>query len=802
MEYFKIIVRRLWRYKVYAVINVVGLTIALTSVLLIYSHIAKEWKTDRFHKNLPDIYRVLEQSSYTQRWESITSAPVAPYTQAEFPGIKDYVRVAPGYLYNIHRPETGEIFRNRNIFFTDKQFFSVFSFPLLVGDAGQDWGRDWLVISGKAARKMYGKENPVGQTLLLKMGQDEEDKGKEYRIVAVMEDIPAYSSLQADFIFDFTFMSETRYDSWGMHGLYTYFLLDKNCDRGAIEKAIPQIVEKNYHWIEASEHRYRLQPLAEIYMESDYIRENVPHGSKRLNAILGGISLLILMLAAGNYLMIAMAQLHARAPGIVMQRCLGAGNRRMFLGIFLETGIYMLLALMLSGIVVVVLHPWFAAVISPQMPYALSLSLTEILLYVAIVVLVTLGIAGLLSGWTMHRINRHSVREILQHFSGKADLKDVLSVLQMCIFCALLCCSVILVRQMNFVEHRKLGFNTEEVIGFFWRTGIDAEIESVRNAIMSQIPDILAFSNGEQLPIVEGDPGNFADVEHPGNRVKAYMVHGDAFYLDLYQIQLTAGRNIRKESYPTRGEDFCRVRDGVIPEILVNEEFVRQLGEKDILGRLVKGDREHKAFRVVGIVKDFHFQPLYESVQPMYIIYDMPFVSYVMLVRYREGKRQEVLASLQKLYEEQFTNSDFGYSEYNFSQLYDKDIALVRLINIFTLIAILIGGMGVLALSMFMAESRQREIALRKVNGAGLWQIMWLLNLRFLWRMLLACAVGLPVAHYAMRQWLMGFAYTVELNWGMYAGVVLVCVAIVFLIITWQVRRAARINPVEILKYQ
>lgn len=240
------------------------------------------------------------------------------------------MRVAPGHYYNIHKTETGEVLRNRNIFFTDKQFFSVFTFPLLVGDVSQNWGREWLVISEKAALKMYGKENPVGQTLLLKTAHDDEDVGK--------------------------------------HGLYTYFLLDNNCDRGAIEKAIPQIIEKN-----------------------------------------------------------------------------------------------------------------------------------------------------------------------------------------------------------------------------------------------------------------------------------------------------------------------------------------------------------------------FHFQPLYESVQPMYIIYDMPFVSYSMLVRYREGKRQEVLTGLRKLYEEQFTNSDFEYWEYNFSQLYNKDIALVRLINIFTLIAILIGGMGVLALSMFMAESRQREIALRKVNGAGTWQIMWLL---------------------------------------------------------------------------
>ena len=232
----------------------------------------------------------------------------------------------------------------------------------------------------------------------------------------------------------------------------------------------------------------------------------------------------------------------------------------------------------------------------------------------------------------------------------------------------------------------------------------------------------------------------------------------------------------------------------------MNEELARRLGKKEVLGSLLKLGDGFRTFRIVGVVKDFHFLPLYEKIQPMVIAYELPLLSYSISVRYREGCRQKVIGHLQQLYEERFPGMAFRYTEYEFSQLYNRDTALVKMIHIFTAIAILVGGMGILAFSMFMAESRRKEVALRKVNGAGVGQIILLLDRQFLGRILLACAIGLPIAHHLMTLWLRGFAYRTELPVGLYLGVAVTCVVFVLLTVTWQIFRAARINPVDVLK--
>lgn len=796
-EYLKMIGRRILRHKIYAIINVVGFTIAFTSVLLIYMHVVKEWKTDRFHQHADQIYRVTLKSKYDQNWSSYTSAPTAPYAAKEFPGIEEYVRVAD-WLFDVKKATDKEYLRNKNCLQVDKQFFDLFSFPLVSGDVKQDWGKDWMVVSRKEALRYFDNENPLGQVVRVKSGWNTKDPGHEYRIVAVMEDFPAFSSLQADYVMDLS--SKEDLDAWGGHGFYTYFKLNKDIDPASIEKGIPEMIERNYEYIAVGEQQFKLQPLKEVYLKSEHIAEDLPHGSRRLNVILAGVAILILFLTAGNYLMISMAQLHTQAIGIVMQRCLGADNRILFWRVFWEIVLYACIALSVSGVLVWLLHPGFVTILSSGKTYDLSVTWGEIALFLGMVVLLMVGMGLILAGWMKRHINQHSVREILQRFSGRLDMKIVLSVLQMCIFTALLACSVILTRQMNFIEKRNLGFDNQQVVNFSWDFGDTADLESVRQEIRNADPDILTYTNGDNLPLLHEDPEELSPDDQPDLKIKAYFIHGDAYYLPTYRIELAEGRNIEAESYPRIAEDFLRAEPKGFPEILVNEEFARRLGKKEVLGSLLKLGDGFRTFRIVGVVKDFHFLPLYEKIQPMVIAYELPLLSYSISVRYREGCRQKVIGHLQQLYEERFPGMAFRYTEYEFSQLYNRDMALVKMIHIFTAIAILVGGMGILAFSMFMAESRRKEVALRKVNGAGVGQIILLLDRQFLGRILLACAIGLPIAHHLMTLWLRGFAYRTELPVGLYLGVAVICVVFVLLTVTWQIFRAARINPVDVLK--
>lgn len=797
-KYIKPIFRRLVRNRIYTVINIAGLAIALTAVLLIYTHVVKEWKTDRFHRNGKHIYRLIMKPDYSTEWSSWTSAPTAPYTQAEFPAIKNYVRVYQPESWLLKKVGDPASSGKIRCLYTDKSFFQVFSFPFVSGKLEENEAPDWVVLTEKAASRYFGGKDPMGEILVLKSSLQEEDKGREFHVVGIVRDFPAASTLQADVIADFSYAERTRFDSWGMHGVYTYFQLEPGADVSQIEAGIPRIVEKNYSWIKASERKAALQPLQDIYFYSGHVREDMPHGSKRWNVLLCGITLLILILASCNYLLIKIARLSRNVTGLAVRRCFGAGNGDLRWQMFLETGLHVGIALLLTGVLTSFLHPYFIRIISPRFPYAFAFSLGEAFCFLLLLFFFVGGMAVLLSFYMRKRLNHSGIPTALRPPARGWDIRNVLSVVQICIFCTLLCCSVVLIRQMDFVRKKQLGFDTEHILRFGWYDR-HLNMEVLRTELMRHA-DILSVSNGAELPLMGEDPEILSSVQDPENGIEAYMIHGDAFFADAYRIRITEGRNIDPASYPADLEKFFEVRSGKCPEILVNRKFVGQLGLKNPLGAVLRQKNGHFRFRIVGIVDDFHFLPLYESVKPMYIVYDMPFISASVVLRYREGKRAEVTEYLEKCYKEKFQQAVFSYQEYDYSRIYEKDLALAKLIHGFTLIAVLISGMGILAFSMFMAESRKKEVALRKVNGAGEWQIIGLLNRDFIRRVLLAGGIGLPVAGYTMKKWLEGFAYKAEPDIGVYVFVLAVSVILVSAIITWQVWKAATVNPMDVLR--
>lgn len=795
MEYFKLIIRRFSRNRVYTIINIGGLAIALTAALLIYSHVVKEWQTDRFHENGKTIYRLTLKSSYAQNWSSYTSAPMGPYTMEAYPGVKNFVRVLQTDDHIVRRVTDTEFSNHIRCIYTDRQFFDMFTFPLLAGTVrGND--SDWVVVSRSFANRFWSDKSPVGELLVLKNLWEVDDKGKEFRIVAVMEDFPVASTLQADIVADFSNMEKKQYNSWGMYGINTYFQLGGNAALEPIEKGIPRIVENNYHWIKASEFVVKLQPIEDIYFGSAHIQEDIPHGSKRLNSILCGITLLILILASCNYIMIKISGFNKNAASLAVQRCFGAGNRYLYRQIMGETGFHLATALILAVVLTLFLHPFFVQILALKSPYTFHFSIGEATVFITLLVLFAICIASVLFFYIFQRLDRKGIKANLVSFGSKWEVKKILSLTQMCIFCTLLCCSIVLIRQMDFVKERQLGFDSGHVVQLQWLDN-RVNMETLKSELKNH-PDVVAVSNGFSLPLIGDNPGTIFSEDHPGQGIEAYMIHGDADFLNTYQIKLSEGRGIRKDSYPAEREDFFTVRSDVCAEVVVNRKFAEQLNVENPLGTILK-DHSRK-MKIVGITEDFHFLPLYEATQPMYIIYDVPFLTSSVLIRYREGKRQEVMDYLKRKYDEQFEGAVFLSREYNFSELYNKDVAVVKLINVFTFIAIFIGSMGIFAFSMFMAESRRKEIALRKVNGAGEWQIIGLLNRNFVMRVLLACGIGLPIADYMMKKWLESFAYKVELNIEIYLLVIMISVVLVLTIITWQIWKAATVNPVDVLK--
>lgn len=791
MEYFKLIIRRFSRNRVYTIINIGGLVIALTAALLIYSHVVKEWQTDRFHVGGEHIYRVTCQHPGYDYWSTEFCSPMAENARKEIPGVKDYVRLVAPQALLVRNEQTGEFFPEDRCVYTDPQFFSVLSFPLIAGRVDSATGPAWAVLSERIARKYFGNEPAVGQTLTLRYPDRPEEMN--YQVVALMKDIPDRSSVQADILLDFRQIEESYLYGAG-NALTTLLKLEPQADIAAIENEIP-VMEGRYSEYEKEQKKtVRLQPLRDIYLNSGHIRDYediFSYGSSRFDYVLGGIALLILILASCNYLMIKMAQLHKNGAVFAIQRCFGAGDRSIRRQVFMEIAVHTGLALGIAVGLFFTLHPYFVGIVSPQHVYALTLTKEEWVLFGMLVIVFVLGVGYVLSVWLLKRLDRNGIKRSIEAFSGIFDLKQGLLAGQMCIFCGLLFASVVLVKQMNFVRHKPVGFDNRNVLCVAWPGNKDI-IYPVKETLLNN-PDISAVTNGRPLPIGNWMMYDVYDVEKPDRKIRSSALLGDTSYLHTYRMRLLEGRNYRKKK--SLGNYFGAVQQG---EVVINRKMVQELGLKNPVGTIL--NYGPSTLTVVGVVEDFHYQSLYQPVNPVLIGADLVGYDSNLSIRYREGKRQAVLGYLRDYFKENYGDIMMQYTEYSYSDLYTRDIALVKMIHILTVLAILISGMGIFAFSMFVAESRTKEIAMRKISGATEMQVIGLLNRSFISKMAGACLVGIPVAYYAMYFWLQGFAYRTAVSWWVFAIDVSVSIALVVSIASWQSWRAASVNPVDALK--
>ncbi len=788
----KLIFRRFSRSRVYTVINVGGLAIAFTVALLIYGYVMKEWQTDRFHTKGETLYRATYLSQGNDMWYSAFCSPMGENAKKEIPGVREFVRIVAPQTFLVRQESTGEFWVERECIYTDPQFFSVLDFPLVEGKIGGEMPPDWVVISERAARKYFGEVSAVGKTLVLRYPQRPVDL--VYHVVGVMKNMPAHSSLQADLLLDFKRV-ERLYKYGSGNALTTLLQLDEHADAVEIGKAIQEMEGRYSDYEKQLNKTVVLQSFRNVYLHSEHLRdyeEVFRYGSRRFNYILSGVAFLILLLASCNYLMIKLAQLHKNTGMYAIQKCFGAGNRIMRKQVYLEIGVHLLSALLLAVWLGRAVHPWFMGIVSSGHPYEWGLTVMEGVLFGGIVLLF-IGVMGyLLSAWMLRRLDCNGIKNAVSRTTGKWDLKQVLLVGQMCIFCGLFFASLLLSQQMDFVQNKPMGYDNRNILCVEW-PGNESVFLPAKDELLRH-PDILAVTNGRSLPYKGTVSYEVCDVNQPGRKVKARLLLGDADYLATYSMHLAEGRNYRRNENQKRYYNGS----GKPGEAVINRKMVRELGLENPVGKVLSYG--NSTVTVVGVVDDFHYKSLYQAVEPVVLGAHLPGFDNTLNIRYREGKRQEVLDYLQKYYRDNYMGIMLQYSEYSYTDLYARDVALAKMIHILTVLAILISGMGILAFSMFVVESRRKEVAMRKINGATEWQVVGLLNRGFVRKMLGACFIGLPVAYGLMVYWLQGFAYRVEIHWWLFVLDAGICLLLVLLVSTWQTRKAALQNPVDALK--
>ena len=794
---FLLVIRRLFRNRLYTIISIVSLTIAISVVLFLFNFMVHELKTDQFNKNKNQIARILQK--YDDRFDQIIPTIVAPTLKEKDPSVLSFVRVTKEFLpepITVHRDTiTGS---ESGILYADQSLFDVFSFPIILGNISAfDETHNALVISERSAHKYFGQENPIGQQLTLDLYNDNMKKSpKQYQVTAVMKDIPSASTIQAEFVMN---LDGKTSNNWGAGRVESFLLLSPYAIRKDVEANIAETYFANFgnrFNPKPDYDEWKLQPLTDIHFHSDHITGGSA-GSLSFIKVLTIISVLILSVALLNYILLnsSLSLKYFNTQKILSFN--GAGKRDVFFNEVINTLLQILLALLLAALLAPVIHQYFGEYLGNNHQFILYNNPLQLFLILGGTLilsgLVAWFLGKLLSG-AIARMHHKSV-----NLSSQQSLGSYFIVGQIIVFTALLMSSFVLIKQMNYIQTKDPGCDLKNNQSFAIRETNLSRIAAMKQELLKS-PFITNFSHGVPLP-ARGENMEEIKVENnPEESISATILQEDAEFIKAFQIPLIAGRGLDPNKQPKTFNDFFEVRDTPV-EVLVNESFAKKMHQKNVLGTILNGHGFQHGV-IVGIVSDFHSESYYKPIKPTVLAYNMSKVTGSYSIKYKEGHFAEAYKHLKTVYDEFYPDSFLYQWHYDQAETYEKDIRRTKLISGLTIVTILISILGLIGWSILSTERKTKEIGIRKVNGAKVYEILAMLNRDFVKWVALASIIATPVAYYTMSKWLENFAYKTTLSWWVFALAGLLALGIALLTVSWQSWRAATRNPVEALRYE
>lgn len=790
-NYVKIAVRNLWKNRLFSALNMVGMGIGMAAVGLMALYVWHELSFDRFHTQADRIFRVVQYAQWAGGNLRLapTSAPFAHALKTDYPEIAKTVRINPeGGGLITYRDKKIEA---NDIMFTDKSVFEVFTFPFLYGNPATALAQpQQIVLTKSLAEKLFGDPaKAVGQTI-------EFSNHFANLVTGVVADVPPNSHLQFSALRS---LPANYTDGWQSFSLYTYVLLNKGSDYKTLEAKLAGFYPR-YLKPEMGELTYRLelQPLPSIHLHSHLDYEISPNGNSQTVYIFALVAGLILLIAGINYVNLYTARSIGRLREVGVRKAIGSRRGQLMAQFMTESMLMAIVASLIGLLLANAALPLFNALADT------SLSLTTYGLgpLLALVVLVALLLGAgsgmypalFMSGFrTVVALKGQTVSQI-----GGIGFRKALVVFQFIAAVGLIACSGVIYRQMGYMLHKNLGFNKDQVLTFHLeneasRKQIRALKEELRkNALIEAVS---AASN----PIGNNNIGsNGMFFEQNGvmptstQMVQKFSV--DADYLNTLQINLLAGRNF-SESFPA----------DAMGAVLVNEALVKKMGWQNPIGKRVNyylGKEDIAEARVVGVVRDFHTYSLQHKIEPLVLQMPAPEEKDNLYVRIRPGHAEEALAYISQVYRQFDPTGTLSvhFLDENFSRQYKAEQKQGQLLLTFTILAVLIACLGLFGLAALSAESRTKEIGVRKVLGASVMSIVALLSSDFLKLIMIAIVLAVPIAWYAMNSWLQSFAYKVAIDWWVFALSGGLAIGIALLTVGYQSVKAALMNPVKSLR--
>ncbi len=783
-NYLKTALRHFRRHKAYSSINVLGLSIGLACSFLIVLWVQDEVGYDRFHEEGDQLYRVMrnyftDDQIYT--WSALPK-PLAQVLEDDYPEITHAVLVTTEKeMLLAHQDQT---FRERGRY-ASPALFEIFSFPFIQGDPGTALDDPYAIaISESLARKYFGADwqaegRTLGQTLRI-------DNRQDFTVTGVFEDVPAHSSIRFDYVIPVEeyIQRNTWLEHWGNSGLLLFVRLRQDADPAAVSEKIKNVI-KDHH--ASADVALFLQPYADIYLYSDFEDGQLVGGRIEYVRMFGLVALFILLIASINFMNLSTARSARRTREVGVRKAVGA-TQRTLIGQFIgESVLTALFALVLAMLLVAVALPAFNELTSKHIAID-YLNPTSWLTFLGIAVLTGL-LAGSYPAFYLSSFNVVSVlRGAVARRPGSVGLRKGLVVFQFTMSMLLIIGTLTVYTQIDYIHSKNLGMDRENLVYLDLEGGIAEQYDAFKQELLAR-PGIATVTTSSQNPLSvdqsTSDPT--WDGKDSDSEILFHIINANYDFFKTMKMEMADGRVFSK-AFATDSVNY-----------IINEESAHAMGMDNVLGaRLSFWGQEGE---IVGVVKDFHIDSFYEPIEPTIIRFD-PESTRMLFVRTQAGKTPEALVSLEALYKTFNPEYPFDYRflDEDFEQMYRSETVIGKLANAFAILAVFIACLGLFGLAAFTAEQRAKEIGIRKVLGASVPNLVVLLSRDFIKLVMVAFLLSIPVAYYAMQEWLSNFAYHIDLSIGIFAIAGVAALMIAWLTVSYQSIRAALANPATSLK--
>ncbi|MXV51463.1 FtsX-like permease family protein [Pedobacter sp. HMF7647] len=797
-NYLKTALRNLWRYKGFSLINIASLTIGVVGCLLIGLFVWDEKQYDDF-KGADQLFRIYNQRTTSNGTTNMAMVPptFAPFAKQQFPEVEETLR-----LLNIPNRillESGEKkgYEEKGLM-AENSFFSFFPLAFSKGSAVNALAdKNTIVLTEKLAQKYFAGKDPVGKVVQV-------DK-EPFRVTGVLAPLPEHFHLDFAYLTSLSSLNvpKERMESWGWQQFFTYLKLKKNADPGAfLIKFQKEVKEKSNPTTQASGYSYApfLQPLRDIHLKSsDFEWDIARRGNITYVKALTIIAVFVLVIACFNFVNLATARSFRRAKEIGVRKVIGAERRQLLLQFTGETILLSIISVLIASVISTLLLPWLNNFTGKSISFNILTQPVLALLLIAGSLVIGIA-AGIYPAMVLSSFQPIKVLKGINTISTnnkQVILRQGLIVLQFTLSVLLIVCALVVYRQVKYLHDKDLGFSKDQVVTFQLRGGLESKIAAFKNDLMES-PDVISATAGYGLPgdIFAGD-----EIIVPKNDNKQYPVSlflTDEDYITTLGLHLIAGRNFSKNFSTDKDQAF-----------IINETAVKELGfgtPQHAIGQKLHWNKWNKDAadpvkkgKIIGVIKDFHFKSLHEKVNSQVLqIYPE---YYKVAVKIKGKGVDRALTHIKTVWSRYVSDPlDYAFMDESFGALYSAEQKLASLLWIFTGMAIFIGCLGLFGLAAFSAEQRVKEIGIRKVLGATVFNITTLISKNFVYLVLTSFVLAFPISLWAMNKWLQDFAYRVNISWWIFilAGLLTLLVAIVT--VSFQAIKAALTNPVKSLR--